>query len=78
MFVFPGTFSISGISVRERRSAWLRWHAIQVVALIAILGPAVAGCDSAVDESPPLRGRFEGVFTYTAPPGPFSPGGEVS
>jgi len=36
------------------------------------------GCDSAEPAVPELSGRFEGSFTYIAPPGPFFPGGEVS
>lgn len=46
---------------------------------IAILLPLLlVGCDTNESPPPELRGRFEGTFTYIAPPGPFSPGGSVS
>ena len=53
----------------------MRFRTITYVLLFGIL---LAGCDSAEDSPPELQGRYDGTFTYTAPPGPFSGGGEVS
>lgn len=43
-----------------------------------LFGLLLPGCDSAGEEPPQLRGRYDGTFTYIAPPGPFSEGGPVS
>ncbi len=53
----------------------MRFRTITYVLLFGIL---LVGCDSAEDPPPELQGRYDGTFTYTAPPGPFSGGGEVS
>ncbi len=53
----------------------MRFRTITCVLLFGIL---LAGCDSAEDPPPELQGRYDGTFRYTAPPGPFSGGGEVS
>ncbi len=50
----------------------------RTITLVLLFGVVLVGCDSAEDASPTLAGRCEGTFTYTAPPGPFSGGGEVS
>jgi len=51
---------------------------VRILALLLFSGILIAGCDSAEDPPPELQGRYDGTFTYIAPPGPFSQGGEVS
>ena len=46
--------------------------------LMLLFGIPLLGCDSAEDPPPQLQGRYDGTFTYIAPPTPFSPGGPVS
>ncbi len=50
----------------------------RTITLVLLFGLVQAGCDSAEDPPPELQGRYAGTFTYIAPPGPFSGGGEVS
>ena len=51
---------------------------VRTVSLLLLVGMLLLGCDSAEDPPPELQGRYEGTFTYIAPPTPFSPGGPVS
>lgn len=51
---------------------------VRTLTLVLLCGILILGCDSAEDPAPELQGRYEGTFTYIAPPGPFSPGGPVS
>lgn len=50
----------------------------RILALTLLFGSLLLGCDSAEDPPPVLQGRYDGTFTYIAPPGPFFPGGPVS
>jgi len=50
----------------------------RTITYVLLFGILLAGCDSAEDPPPELQGRYDGTFTYIAPPGPFSGGGEVS
>lgn len=50
----------------------------RTITLVLLFGVLLLGCDSAEDSPPELQGRYAGTFTYIAPPGPFSGGGEVA
>ena len=45
---------------------------------LGIVAGLLAGCDGTEVLAPVLEGRYEGIFTYQAEPGPFSPGGEMA